>query len=95
MNEKLNVREREIVSTLLSFFGKNQKESDRENVSAVLSLVEEKEWTKYDFHNLNIAARYFERICEKTGVGEFVLLELEVSLPDSEQIILDYYSMNG
>lgn len=92
MNENLSLREREIISTLLGSLDISSKESDKDNVSAILSEVEKKEWTKYDFHELNIAARYFVRICEKMGIIS-ISKEIEVSLPDNEQIVPDCYLM--
>lgn len=95
MSAQLSSREIEIISTLLGSLDIGSNGSEKDSVSAILSVIKKKGWTKYDFHNLNIAARYFVRICEKIGISNSIPEELEVFLPNDEQIILDYYSMHG
>jgi|GEM_PF-4542493 hypothetical protein len=67
---ELNERELEIVSVLSKALKLGSKKTVRERILAILSTAKRKHWTKYEFHNYNIAARSFIRICRRLNLRD-------------------------
>lgn len=80
----LNEREMEIISILSEVLELSPKQTVKESLLSILYVVRKKCWTKYEFHEYNIAARSFIKICRKFNLYDRVPLEFKNMFPERE-----------
>ena len=85
----LDEREMEIISILSGAMEIGPTKTVKDSISAILSGVRKKHWTKYEFHDYNVPARSFIKICRKLNLYGRVPLELKAMFPEHEILVFD------
>jgi len=85
----LSGRELEIISILSEVLELGPKQTVKEGLLSILSVVRKGHWTKYEFHEYNIAARSFIGICKKCDLQKRVPFELRALFPEHEAVEFD------
>ncbi|MFZ4631651.1 MAG: hypothetical protein ACOYL8_00410 [Patescibacteria group bacterium] len=94
----LTSRDKEIISLVSKSLGlKTESNPDstisKDRIHVILNSLEKKHWSKYDFHNINIAVISFIRACRKIdrGILKFFPSSLALVWPQSRGDDFDFY----